>query len=52
MAVFHGPRKLAEYTADGTLIGIEENKKSATGGASDELHGGPILGAPLVKQRQ
>ena len=52
MAVFHGPRKLAEYTADGTLISVEENKKSAAGGASDELHGGPILGAPLVKQRQ
>jgi len=33
MAVFHGPRKLAEYTADGTLTGIEEDKKSAAGGA-------------------
>ncbi len=31
MAVFHGLRKLAEYTAGRTLITIEENKKSATG---------------------
>lgn len=39
MAVFHGPRKLAEYTCDGTLKEIEENKKLVSGGASDELHG-------------
>jgi hypothetical protein len=48
MGVFHGPQRLAEYTADGTLIAIEENKKSVSGGASDELHGVPILGAPYL----
>lgn len=53
MSVFHGPQKLAEYTADVTVSSIENNnKESAATGAFDELHGGPILGASLIKHSQ
>ncbi len=46
IVVFHGPRKLAEYIADGTLIDIEENKKSAAGAPPTGYMAGPFSASP------